>query len=90
MQQEGLFFCILSYSNCRIGYCQLLTWKQQVNEDKKKRVSRLQQLEFQVGRKAQNVLSLQIIQFAIEGIIAIKVKHKSSAHRRERRGRRDF
>ena len=60
------------------------------NEDKKKQVSKLARREFQVGRKIKNMLSLQIIQVAIEGIIAIKVKHKSSAHRRERRGRRDF
>ena len=37
--------------------------------------------EFQVGRKAQNVLSLQIIQVAIEGIIAIKVKRNLTVHR---------
>jgi hypothetical protein len=34
----------------------------------------LQQLEFQVGRKIKNMLSLQIIQVAIEGIVAIRVK----------------
>jgi hypothetical protein len=34
------------------------------------------QLEFQVGRKIKNMLSLQIIQFAIEGIVAIRVKRK--------------
>ena len=35
-------------------------------KDKKNWLSRLQQLEFQVGRKIKNMLSLQIIQVAIE------------------------
>jgi hypothetical protein len=34
----------------------------------------LQQLDFQVGRKIKNMLSLQIIQVAMEGIFAIRVK----------------
>jgi hypothetical protein len=34
----------------------------------------MQQLEFQVGEKTQNVLSLQIIQVAIKGIVAIKIR----------------
>jgi hypothetical protein len=38
----------------------------------------LHQFEFQVGRKTKNVLLLQIIQVAIEGIVAIKVKRNRS------------
>jgi hypothetical protein len=34
----------------------------------------LQQLEFQVGRKIKNMLSLQIIQVANKRIVAIRVK----------------
>ena len=42
--------------------------------DNMKRVSRLQQLEFQVGRKVKKMLSLQTIQVAVEGMVAIRVK----------------
>ena len=38
----------------------------------------MQQLEIQVGWKIKNMLSLQIIQVAIEGTVAIKVKCISS------------
>jgi hypothetical protein len=48
----------------------------------------LPQLDFQVGRKIKNMLSLQIIQVAIEGTFAIRVKETFPRFRPQHSGLR--